>query len=73
MRRVNEIKLEEPFVTPVFVGFGSIVVQDPDRLTQIVMDAIEKSGRRGNHALYMSVGMLLWNAIELASEAVCER
>ena len=32
---------------PVFIGFGSIVVKDPDALTKMVIDAVVKSGRRG--------------------------
>ncbi|KAJ3215514.1 hypothetical protein HDU67_000302 [Dinochytrium kinnereticum] len=31
---------------PVYIGFGSIVVDDPDALTQIIFDAVEKSGTR---------------------------
>ena len=36
----------DPDRPPVFVGFGSIVVKDPDALTQLVIEAIVKSGRR---------------------------
>jgi UDP:flavonoid glycosyltransferase YjiC (YdhE family) len=31
---------------PIFVGFGSIVVKDPNRLTQTVLDALALTGRR---------------------------
>lgn len=31
---------------PVFVGFGSMPVQDPKRVTRIVLDALELSGQR---------------------------
>eukprot|EP00743_Colponemidia_sp_Colp-15_P005351 GILK01005753.1.p1 GENE.GILK01005753.1~~GILK01005753.1.p1 ORF type:complete len:881 (-),score=93.45 GILK01005753.1:73-2670(-) len=31
---------------PVFIGFGSIVVADPDKLTRLVMEAARISGRR---------------------------
>ena len=32
---------------PVFIGFGSIVVKDPDALTKMVIEGVVKSGRRG--------------------------
>lgn len=32
--------------TPIYVGFGSIVVDDPVRLTKIVYEAVKKSGQR---------------------------
>lgn len=32
--------------TPIYVGFGSIVVDDPIRLTNIVFDAIKQAGQR---------------------------
>ncbi|KAI8852334.1 hypothetical protein BC829DRAFT_73814 [Chytridium lagenaria] len=31
---------------PVYIGFGSIVVDDPDALTQVIFDAVEKAGVR---------------------------
>lgn len=31
---------------PIYVGFGSIVVSDPERLTAVVLEAIEKTGVR---------------------------
>ncbi len=32
---------------PVYVGFGSMVANDPQRTTQIVIEALQKSGQRG--------------------------
>ena len=32
---------------PVFVGFGSMAGRDPARLTRVVLDGLEQSGRRG--------------------------
>lgn len=32
--------------TPIYVGFGSIVVDDPEALIRIVLDAVELSGAR---------------------------
>ncbi|RDL37221.1 UDP-Glycosyltransferase phosphorylase [Venustampulla echinocandica] len=31
---------------PVYIGFGSIVVDDPDKFTQMIFEAIEKAGVR---------------------------
>jgi hypothetical protein len=31
---------------PIYIGFGSIVVDDPDRLTQVIFEAVKKSGVR---------------------------
>ncbi len=31
---------------PVYIGFGSIVVDDPDRFTKMIFEAVEKSGVR---------------------------
>ncbi|KAF8458169.1 hypothetical protein BGX38DRAFT_1252581 [Terfezia claveryi] len=31
---------------PIYIGFGSIVVDDPDGLTQIIFDAVEEAGVR---------------------------
>jgi sterol 3beta-glucosyltransferase len=42
---VDFIEAGEP---PVYVGFGSnLVGRDPDRVTRIVVEALEKAGRRG--------------------------
>lgn len=32
---------------PVYVGFGSMTTQDPNRTTQLVIDALRKAGQRG--------------------------
>lgn len=32
--------------TPIYVGFGSIVVDDPDALLQLVFEAVRRSGQR---------------------------
>jgi UDP:flavonoid glycosyltransferase YjiC (YdhE family) len=32
--------------TPIYVGFGSIVVDDPAQMTQTIFDAVRKSGQR---------------------------
>lgn len=32
--------------TPVYIGFGSIVVDDPDKFTSMIFEAIEKAGVR---------------------------
>ncbi|KAL8952864.1 MAG: hypothetical protein Q9222_001256 [Ikaeria aurantiellina] len=31
---------------PVYIGFGSIVVDDPNAMTQMIFDAVKKSGQR---------------------------
>ena len=31
---------------PVYIGFGSIVVDDPDAMTKLIFDAVKKSGQR---------------------------
>ncbi|GAB1200441.1 hypothetical protein APSETT444_009814 [Aspergillus pseudonomiae] len=31
---------------PVYIGFGSIVVDDPDALTKMILDAVEMTGQR---------------------------
>lgn len=31
---------------PIYIGFGSIVVDDPDKMTELVFDAVKKSGQR---------------------------
>lgn len=43
-RLINFLEQGEP---PVYVGFGSMTGRDPERITKIVLDALEKSGRRG--------------------------
>ncbi len=32
---------------PVFVGFGSMPVKDPDRISRIILDAFQETGQRG--------------------------
>ncbi|XP_074317256.1 sterol 3-beta-glucosyltransferase UGT80A2 [Silene latifolia] len=32
---------------PVYVGFGSLPVQEPEKMTQIIVEALEKTGQRG--------------------------
>lgn len=32
---------------PVFIGFGSMSVRDPQRTTEIILEALERSGQRG--------------------------
>ena len=31
---------------PVYIGFGSIVLDDPDAMTELIFDAVRKSGQR---------------------------
>ena len=39
----NFLETGEP---PVYIGFGSIVVDDPDRFTDLIFDAVKKAGIR---------------------------
>ncbi|OBT66689.1 hypothetical protein VE03_03955 [Pseudogymnoascus sp. 23342-1-I1] len=32
--------------TPVYIGFGSIVIEDPEALTNLILEAVEASGER---------------------------
>ncbi|EOY09921.1 Sterol 3beta-glucosyltransferase isoform 2 [Theobroma cacao] len=32
---------------PIYIGFGSLPVQEPERMTQIIVQALEKTGQRG--------------------------
>ncbi|WRX22957.1 hypothetical protein QQP08_015444 [Theobroma cacao] len=32
---------------PIYIGFGSLPVQEPERMTQITVQALEKTGQRG--------------------------
>ncbi|MQL71310.1 hypothetical protein Taro_003615 [Colocasia esculenta] len=32
---------------PIYIGFGSLPVQEPERMTQIIVDALEQTGQRG--------------------------
>src|SRR5690606_20447509 len=45
---------------PVYVGFGSMVGRDPERLTSIVVEALKRSGERG----LIATG---WGGIEAAN------
>ncbi|KAL9612916.1 MAG: hypothetical protein Q9167_002499 [Letrouitia subvulpina] len=31
---------------PIYIGFGSIVVDDPDKMTELIFNAVKKSGQR---------------------------
>ncbi|MBX3055199.1 MAG: glycosyltransferase family 1 protein [Anaerolineae bacterium] len=47
----------EAGVPPVFIGFGSMPVRDPQRVTQIVLKAIQLSGQRAIlHAGWAGIG-----------------
>ncbi|KAF8456454.1 hypothetical protein BDZ91DRAFT_852617 [Kalaharituber pfeilii] len=41
-----EFMEKEPENPPVYIGFGSIVVDDPDSLTQLIFDAVNETGVR---------------------------
>ncbi|XWS36542.1 hypothetical protein CRYUN_Cryun20dG0093700 [Craigia yunnanensis] len=32
---------------PIYIGFGSLPVQEPEKMTQIIVDALEQTGQRG--------------------------
>lgn len=32
---------------PIYVGFGSLPVQEPEKMTQIIVEALERTGQRG--------------------------
>ncbi|KAJ0967222.1 hypothetical protein J5N97_024139 [Dioscorea zingiberensis] len=32
---------------PIYIGFGSLPVQDPEKMTQIIVEALETTGQRG--------------------------
>ncbi|KAI3760237.1 hypothetical protein L1987_50630 [Smallanthus sonchifolius] len=32
---------------PIYIGFGSLPVQEPEKMTQIIVQALEKTGQRG--------------------------
>ncbi|XP_010264040.1 PREDICTED: sterol 3-beta-glucosyltransferase UGT80A2-like isoform X2 [Nelumbo nucifera] len=32
---------------PIYIGFGSLPVQDPEKMTQIIVEALEETGQRG--------------------------
>ncbi|WRX10053.1 UDP-glucuronosyl/UDP-glucosyltransferase - like 10 [Theobroma cacao] len=41
------IKWLEAGTKPIYIGFGSLPVQEPEKMTQIIVDALEKTGQRG--------------------------
>ncbi|KAH8684716.1 hypothetical protein BGZ60DRAFT_479077 [Tricladium varicosporioides] len=42
----NLIKFLDAGPPPVYIGFGSIVVEDPDKFTKMIFEAVEKAGVR---------------------------
>ncbi|XP_062079039.1 sterol 3-beta-glucosyltransferase UGT80A2 isoform X2 [Humulus lupulus] len=32
---------------PIYIGFGSLPVQEPEKMTQVIVDALDKTGQRG--------------------------
>ncbi|WCJ38130.1 Sterol 3-beta-glucosyltransferase UGT80A2 [Euphorbia peplus] len=32
---------------PIYIGFGSLPVQEPEKMTQVIVDALEQTGQRG--------------------------
>ncbi|XP_012484574.1 sterol 3-beta-glucosyltransferase UGT80A2 isoform X1 [Gossypium raimondii] len=41
------VKWLEAGPEPIYIGFGSLPVQEPERMTQIIVDALEQTGQRG--------------------------
>ncbi|RVW30340.1 Sterol 3-beta-glucosyltransferase UGT80A2 [Vitis vinifera] len=41
------VKWLEAGQKPIYIGFGSLPVQEPEKMTQIIVDALEKTGQRG--------------------------
>ncbi|XVE62205.1 hypothetical protein DITRI_Ditri06bG0100200 [Diplodiscus trichospermus] len=41
------VKWLEDGEKPIYIGFGSLPVQEPERMTQIIVQALEKTGQRG--------------------------
>ncbi|KAK8639211.1 hypothetical protein V6N13_137602 [Hibiscus sabdariffa] len=41
------VKWLEDGKKPIYIGFGSLPVQEPERMTQIIVQALEKTGQRG--------------------------
>ncbi|KAK8573323.1 hypothetical protein V6N13_100125 [Hibiscus sabdariffa] len=41
------VKWLEAGPKPIYIGFGSLPVQEPERMTQIIVDALEQTGQRG--------------------------
>ncbi|KAL9012739.1 MAG: hypothetical protein Q9173_002511 [Seirophora scorigena] len=44
--RERSLELEPAGPPPVYIGFGSIVVDDPDAMTRLIFEAIKKSNQR---------------------------
>src|SRR5690606_27206671 len=40
------VRFLEAGPAPVYVGFGSMVIRDPEQTTRLVLEAIERSGQR---------------------------
>jgi sterol 3beta-glucosyltransferase len=38
--------LAPPHAAPIYIGFGSLVLQDPKATTEIIYEAVRRSGRR---------------------------
>ncbi|XVF21422.1 hypothetical protein REPUB_Repub12eG0088900 [Reevesia pubescens] len=41
------VKWLEAGPKPIYIGFGSLPVQEPEKMTQIILDALEQTGQRG--------------------------
>ncbi|XP_057985076.1 sterol 3-beta-glucosyltransferase UGT80A2 isoform X1 [Hevea brasiliensis] len=41
------VKWLEAGPKPIYIGFGSLPVQEPEKMTQIIVDALEQTGQRG--------------------------
>lgn len=41
---------------PVYIGFGSIVVDDPEGLTNMIFEAVEKAGSMLIHLSFAEIG-----------------
>ncbi|XP_071725007.1 sterol 3-beta-glucosyltransferase UGT80A2-like [Rutidosis leptorrhynchoides] len=41
------VKWLEAGSEPIYIGFGSLPVQEPEKMTQIIVDALEQTGQRG--------------------------
>ncbi|XP_038715487.1 sterol 3-beta-glucosyltransferase UGT80A2-like [Tripterygium wilfordii] len=41
------VKWLEAGTEPIYIGFGSLPVQEPEKMTQIIVEALEQTGQRG--------------------------
>ncbi|KAK2648891.1 hypothetical protein Ddye_016380 [Dipteronia dyeriana] len=41
------VKWLEADTKPIYIGFGSLPVQEPEKMTQIIVEALEQTGQRG--------------------------